>query len=393
MTTRTGPTHTTGTGTEPALERFIYTRAIPGARMDARMAYQLRWGKATWIPVLAVGAVLGVMILLMSYWGMGSYWHYAYYVPLLGYYVMWSICQSHYFKCDPQPNWGGFARQWVSITSAVLIFYVNEWIIGDVVGIRGAYPADVAPNIIMAGHFTFIVLGFFFFGMDDFMFKGALSKGIKNDAHKAILWFAVIWITWIPVYAIPGVWASAMDGFDGAKLNMFLACFQWTIMMQMMTAITWRDLLGETKFKSDYHRGAIMLAIALAMGAIIGFFCYSMIDWISPEIPASNIWHHVLYMGTYPLIPIIMFGVYSNHFNHIPNTRNKTIARTAVIAMAVVAWDFAFRFIVAPSGIFGEHTWDHHFDLYFNFTISILPLSHHWFCGRLGALKEVPDAK
>lgn len=357
------------------------------------MAYALRWGKWTWIPVLVVSGILGVVILIMGYWGMSTTWFYAVYVPMLGYYVMWSICQSHYFKCNPKPNWEGFARQWVSITGAVFIFWVNEWIIGDVVGINEVYTSAVAPNIVMAGHFTFIILGFFFFGMDDFMFKGALSKRIKSDAWKAVLWFAVIWIVWIPVFAIPGLWASALEGFDGGKLNMFLACFQWTIMMQMMTAITWRDLLGETKFKNDYHRGAIMLSIALAMGVLIGSFCYYIIDWLSPTLDASTIWHHVLYAGTYPLIPIIIFGVYSNHFNHMTDTKKKTIARTAFIAALVVMWYFAFRFIVAPSGIFGEHEWYKHFDLYFNFTISIIPLSHHWFCARLGAVKEVPDPK
>jgi hypothetical protein len=350
------------------------------------MAYRLRWGKRTWIPVLAVAAVLGTLILIMSYWWMGDWWHYAYYVPLLGYYVMWSICQSHYFKIKPEPSWRGFSRQWVSITSAVFIFYTNQWIIKDVVGVEGS-------GVIMAGHFTFIILGFFLFGMDDFMFNGALSRGLKSDAHKAILWFSMIWIIWVPVFAVGGVWASALDEFDPVRLNMFLACFQWTIMMQMMTAITWKDLLGATKFNSDYSRGAIMLSIALVMGAAIGFFCYSLLDWIAPELSASDRWHHVLYMGTYPLIPIIMFGVYSNHLNHIQNIRNKTIARTAIIAAAVVAWYFAFRFLVAPSGIFGEHHWYHHFDLYFNFTISILPLSHHWFCGRLGAVVEAPEAK
>jgi hypothetical protein len=40
-------------------------------------------------------------------------------------------------------------------------------------------------------------------------------------------------------------------------------------------------------------------------------------------------------------------------------------------------------------GLFGEqHGWHHHLDLYFNFTVSIIPLTHHWFCGKAGFMKE-----
>ena len=139
------------------------------------MEYELRWGNNTWIAALVVSGIIGVIILLSSYWGVGEAWHNMYYVPLLGYYVMLSICQSHYFKVDPEPSWNGLSRQWVSITGAVFIFYVHEWIMNDIIGIQ--------DSLIMSSQFMFIILGFFFFGMDDFMFKGQLSKWLKNDSQ------------------------------------------------------------------------------------------------------------------------------------------------------------------------------------------------------------------
>jgi len=340
----------------------------------------LRWGKATWLIALIVSGLIGVFILLSSYWGMGDAWHNMYYVPLLGYYVMLSICQSHYFKLKPEPTWKGLARQWVSITGAVFIFYAHEWLMGDIIGIPDA--------LIMPGQFIFIVLGFFFFGVDDFMFKGQLAAWIKSDAVKAIFWYVIVWVCWLPLYAFDWGLSGALGAFNDVRFFWFLASFQWVIMMQMMVAITWRDYLDTVDFKSNIDRGIKLLSAAMIAGFIIAFMCYQAVHFLEPGIAEADKWHHVLYMGTYPLIPIILFGIYSNHFNHIKDTFKKTQSRTLWIAAWVVAGWLIFRMIIAPSGIFGEHPWWHHFDLVFNFTVSIIPLSHHWFCGRIGFLKE-----
>jgi hypothetical protein len=360
------------------------------------MAYEFRWGKLTWVVALVVGGIIGVTILWLDFQKMGVGWHGGYYMAMLGYYVMFSICQSHYFKCKTTPNWEGFARQWVSITSAVLIFYVNRWVMAEVIG--------VPANLVMAGQFFFIVLGFFLFGMDDFMFKGALSRWMKHDALKAIFWFAMIWVGWYVLFAAEWGLGKALGDYDALANNIFLGGFQWAIMMSMMIAITWRDFLETIKWKSDIQRGAVLLPFALGMGFALGYICYLFIGAIQPMVEPDVIltsvdkWHHVLYMGTFPLIPIIIFGVYSNHFNHIKDATKKMAARTAWVATWVITGYFIFHYITMASGLFtpaGGHEpgWFHGQDLIFNFTVSIIPLSHHWFCGRLGFLKEVPDAK
>ena len=343
------------------------------------MEYELKWGKNTWFVALIVAGLLGVFILLSSYWGMGEAWHNMYYVPLLGYYVALSICQSHYFKVNPNPSWSGLARQWVSITGAVFIFYAHEWLMGDIIGI----PRD----LIMAGQFIFIVLAFFFFGMDDFMFKGQLSKWLKVDSAKAVFWYFVIWLFWLVLFAFPWGLSAAMDGFSDVRFFWFLASFQWVIMIQMMVAITWRDYLDTVKFKDNYDRGIKLLTFAVLAGFVIAFMCYQIVHFLEPGIAEADKWHHVLYMGTYPLIPIIIFGIFSNHFNHVKDIYLRAQYRTLWIAALVVIGWVMFRVIIEPTGIFGEHPWWHHFDLVFNFTISIIALSHHWFCGRIGFLK------
>ncbi len=347
------------------------------------MEYELKWGKNTWLVALLISGLLGVFILLSSYWGMGEGWHTMYYVPLLGYYVVLSICQSHYFKANPNPSWGGLSRQWVSITGAVFIFFAHEWIMVSLIGI----PRGPNGSILMGGQFIFIVLGFFFYGMDDFMFNGQLSKWIKHDSLKAVFWYFVIWVFWLFLFAFDWGLSAALGSFNSVHFFWFLASFQWVIMMQMMVAITWRDHIDTMKFKDNYDRGIKLITFAMLAGFVIAYMCYLIVDFLGPGIAEADKWHHVLYMGTYPLIPIIVFGIYSNHFNHIKDTYLKTQHRTLWIAALVVIGWVLFRLVIAPSGIFGEHPWWHHFDLVFNFTISIIALSHHWFCGRIGFLK------
>lgn len=345
------------------------------------MSVKLRWGSYTWIPALLMGGIIGTVILAISWNVMGEEWHGYWYVPLLGYYVLLSICQSHYFKVPWKgPNLYGLGRQWVSISGAVFIYLVNGYIINDIVGISN-------PNIAMAGHFAFIVFGFFFYGWDDFFFKGALVRWMKIDALKAIFWYVFIWIFWYFVFAIPGGPVSALDKFQPAVLNMILGTFQWVIMMEMMTAITWREFIDSIKWPNDYVRGIVTLSFAIIAGMIIANISYALVNGVKPELAGADKWHHVLYMGTYPLIPIILFGLYSNHFNHISDLKKKTVSRTAWLVIMVIVEYFIFRFAIAPSGIFGEHVWWHHFDLYFNFTVSIIPLTHHWFCQRWGFVR------
>jgi len=345
-----------------------------------KMEYKLRWDKSTWLIALVVSGIIGVGILLMSYRGLGEAWHNAYYVPLLGYYVVLSICQSHYFKVKPEPSWNGLARQWVSITGAVFMFYGHEFLMKDVMGISSGAE-------LMSSQFMFIVLGFFFFGMDDFMFKGQLSKWLKHDALKAIFWYVMMWIFWFVLFALPWSLVGALGDFNDVRLFWFLGSFQWVIMMSMMIAITWRDYLETIKFKNNIDRGIKLLTFSLLAGFVIAFMCYQIVNSLVPGIAEADKWHHVLYMGTYPLIPIILFGIYSNHFNHVKNEFKKAQFRTLWIAAWVIAGWIIFRLVIAPSGLFGDHPWWHHFDLVFNFTISIIALSHHWFCGRIGFMK------
>jgi len=387
------------------------------------MNYELKWGNRTWLYALALGLGIGLAVLLIfkSMLGDKTFWNY--YSPMLGYYVLISICQSHYFRREPKPDMGGIFRQFVSIFGAVLIFYVNESVMLYIFGVPQA--GGFAPpteyihgSILTGGHFTFIVFGFFIYGFDDFMFKGKLVGWMKNDLVKALFWYLVIWVVWgILFYSDIGAGrAHSKDTFDGMALNRMLAISQWMIIMSLLYALVFRDWLSDLQersgIESDMMFGLLLFGAAALIGAGIAYLLFYTAPLISPagaHLTDSETWHHVLYMGTYPLTPAVLLGLYTANFNHVRGTGSRVVRRLAVLIPSIIALYFAYHwFIARPEilinffadgtvdkgmGLFGEphHNWYHQLDLYFNFTVSIIPLTHHWFCGKAGFMREVPD--
>jgi hypothetical protein len=390
------------------------------------MAYELKWGNRTWLYALALGLGIGLPVLLIFNEMLGfensrkAFWNY--YSPMLGYYVLISICQSHYFRRDPKPDMGGLFRQFVSIFGAVLIFYVNQAIMLNIFDLPVA-GAGTPPEyylqggIVMAGHFTFIVFGFFIYGFDDFMFKGKLVGWMKSDLMKALFWYFFIWLVWaILFYWEDGIAKAAKaSSFDKEALDRMLAISQWTIIMSLLYALVFKDWLpylqDKLRMKNDLLYGVFLLLAAFFIGLAISYLLFFIAPNISTasEITDQETWHHVLYMGTYPLIPAILLGVYTKNFNHIENPNGKVFRRLMVLIPGIVILYFAYHWIIARPevvvnyffddavkpgfGLFGrpEKNWYHQLDLYFNFTVSIIPLTHHWFCGKAGFVREVVD--
>jgi hypothetical protein len=354
------------------------------------MNYKLRWGSNTWIPALLVSGMLGILILITSIHIMGEEWHSTYFLPMLGYYVLISICQSHYFKSRPEPNWEGFSKQAVSIIGAIILFFMNRWIMGTLIGIP--------EKLVLPGQLTLIVFGFFLFGWDDFMFLGSLSRWLKVDALKALFWYLFIWLVWYVLYAMPSGPIAALGKFNRLNLEYILASSQWTIIMSLMIAITWKDYLASLQFSSEISRGIALTVFSIVIGFTLAYICFLLLNLVSDLNPAIAIvneegardipatWHHILYIATYPLIPLVLFGLYTNHFNHITDLKKRAIMRTGFLFILMLIGYVIYRFAIAPTGIFGHHPWWHHEDLVFNFTVAIIALSHHWFNGRLGFL-------
>ena len=380
------------------------------------MGYVLKWGNRTWMYALALGLGAGMALLLFWYQMAGVENFFNYYSPMLGYYVLLSICQSHYFKREPKPAFNGMFRQLFSIFGAVVIFFVNQFIMLYVFNVPGteAFPDHLLYQgpIVMSGHFTFIVFGFFIYGFDDFMFKGKLSAWMKNDTLKAFFWYIVIWVVWGLIFYMEAgpVKAASFENWDVLHQDRILAVSQWIIIMSLMIPLVFKDYMPvfqkKLNIENDLLFGLVVLILAAAIGAAIAYFCYGLTEYIAPwgDISPADKWHHVLYMGTFPLTPVILMGVYSNNFSNIEDPFNRVVKRVMYLIPLVVLSYFAFHLIIAqpellpnkllgtdlPSdmGFFGEKHWYHHLDLYFNFTVSIIPLTHHWFCGRAGFVKE-----
>jgi len=380
------------------------------------MGYELRWGKSTWIYALALGFGLGMPIILI-FWemlGQKAFWNY--YSPMLGYYVLISICQSHYFRRKPEPDMSGLFRQFVSIFGAVFIFFLNQTIMINVFGVPSE-PAGALLHggIIMSGHFTFIVFGFFIYGFDDFMFKGKLVGWMKKGVVKTVFWYLFIWLLWYLLFYMKGGVGQAYStaAWDAADMDRVLAISQWIIIISLLYALVFRDWLPDLQkrlhLKNDYLYGLFLLAAAAGLGAGISYLLFAVVPYIAPwehELTFGEKWHHILYMGTYPLIPAILMGVYTPNFSWVKTSGKRVLMRVALLIPSIILAYFAFHLIIAEPelipnyffpgllsegmGIFHrEGGWYHQLGLYFNFTVSIIPLTHHWFCGKAGFMKEI----
>ncbi|MFW3146959.1 MAG: hypothetical protein ACMUIE_09130 [Thermoplasmatota archaeon] len=377
------------------------------------MDYQLRWGNRTWLYGAALGLGFGLAILLLfkEMLGPAAFWNY--YSPMLGYYVLISICQSHYFRREPRPDMGGLFRQFASIFGAIVIFFVNQWIMISIFAVpQTPHPVLFNGGIVMAGHFSFIVFGFFIYGFDDFMFKGKLVGWMKNDLLKAVFWYFFIWGVWLVLfYWLIGGGYSA-EKFDKERLDNLLAVSQWIIIMSLLYALVFRDWIPELQkkmgIKNDIAYGLFLLVAAGVIGAAIAYFSYYVFFPLIEEDPLTSAerWHRILYFGTFPLTPAILMGTYTTNFVGTKTAGMRVVKRIAILVPVIFLLYFAFHLIIAEPylipnfispdlmrediGIFHEHGgWFHQLDLYFNFTVSIIPLTHHWFCGKWGFMKKV----
>ncbi|MBN1538862.1 MAG: hypothetical protein JW939_01860 [Candidatus Thermoplasmatota archaeon] len=385
------------------------------------MSYVLRWGNRTWLYGAMFGLGIGMAVLLIFWQMLGKEAFLNYYSPMLGYYVLLSICQSHYFRRKPVPDMGGLFRQFASIFGAVVIFFVNQTIMINIFAVPEiTHPVLDHGGIVMTGHFSFIVFGFFIYGFDDFMFKGKLVGWMKNDVVKAVFWYLIIWVVWVFLFYFGvGKGHSALE-YSSENMDQLLAISQWVIIMSLLYALVFKDWLPDLQMKlrmrNDYLFGAFLFVAAVAIGAAVAYLCYAALPHIAPwEEPLTNgeRWHRVLYMGTYPLTPAVLLGLYSNNFTSTSSAGWRVVKRLIVLIPLIVLLYFFFHLVIAQPelipnwlstnwispglldegmGIFhSEGGWYHQLDLYFNFTVSIIPLTHHWFCGKWGFMKKIEE--
>lgn len=360
--------------------------------------YKVRWGNITAAIMFTLVFFIGTFILYLVYTrgeavtNKGVF--YQYYSPLLGYFVVASICQSHYFRTSPTPTLHYGIRYFVSIGAALILFASNV-LIFDALGIHN--------DDWMRGHFLWILFGFYMFGFDDFLFAARLSKPLKHDPLKAALWYTVIWIMW---------GAMTVWGFigDGEKFNHFAGHYQWSVILILIFAVQWKDIIPEfpkfwTGFRNPYLLGIALTLITAIGGYLIGEALFSLNQWRFPEITDNDNWHHVLYQGTYPLTPIIIFGLYTRdlaigqyivlpiHLAGIKNVWVRTLARTMEVVVGAFALYLFFHLMLMPTEFLYVATdahvphpykWYKSIDLYWNFTVSILALTWHWFTARYG---------
>jgi len=366
------------------------------------MEYKLRWGDRTALYTILMAFLSGTFIVWAAYklaedaaHGTAtikaeSQFFWPYYSPLLGYFVVASICQSHYFKTSGMKLEHSI-RYFVSIGAACVLFGTNEIMF---------YKLGIANHEHMTAHFLWILLGFYLFGFDDFLYAGKLSKlpaklvggsgrlsrFLGHNSFKASIWYVVIWIIW-------GIIVARGTMEDHKTFNNFAGPYQWAVILLLLCAVQLKDIVPLAPHKNVYVRGTFWLSFTLVGGIVIGYFLFWLNGLAFDGITDGDNWHHVLYQGTYPLTPIIIFGLYTNHLGNVDNIWKRAALRSAVVAAGVVALYFFFHAVLIPTGIYDvPGVWYHRIDLYWNFTVSIIPLTWAWFTARWGFMEPVgPD--
>jgi len=309
-----------------------------------------RWGKWTpWITTVFFLA-LGSLIVALAH-GQGEHFFHGYTI-CLGYFVAWGIAQSHYFKVNQDtPYVKGLLIYPLIIVLSIISYYFGNWV----------FKAINVPVIF--GHFTFIMLGFFIFGLDDFIFNGRLSKWLKSDFLRFLFWFLVIIVIWICLFSF------VLKEEEEAHFWQFFGMFQWPIVCLLVYALLIR-VPGKTLSFGRQFRNFLLLFI---IGLVFAYFFRIL----------SASWHEVLNYGTVPLLPIIIQGLYFRKLSYI----SERIYAVGALSL----WQFILFFIMMMTGVLGIMPEKIHDGpmLQWCFTVAILPLAHYWFTRFWGVKKVV----
>lgn len=313
-----------------------------------------RWGKWTpWITTVFFLA-LGSLIIALAY-GQGEHFFHSYTI-CLGYFVAWGIAQSHYFRVKQNtPYAKGLLIYPLIIVLSVLSYHLGNWI----------FKAANVP--ITFGHFTFIMLGFFVFGFDDFVFDGKLSKWLKGDFLRFLFWFLVIIVIWVFLFSFVLK--------KEARFWQFFGMFQWPIVCLLAYAL----LIKVPGKKLSFHRQFMNFLLLFVFGFASAYhykFC-------------NLSWHSILNVGTFPLLPIIIHGLYFERWPSHPNSMLKIFIRITILLVAYrIQWILFIMIIAGKLGPEGIHISDA-LALQWCFTVAILPLAHFWFTKFWGFKKVV----
>lgn len=306
-----------------------------------------RWGKWTpWIATLFF-LILGSAIVAIAHARGDSFFHA--YTICLGYFVAWSIAQSHYFSVTKEKPYAvGLLIYPLIVCFAVIAYHFGNTIF-----------SALGVNVTF-GHFVFIMLGFFVYGFDDFMFGGKLSRWLKYEILRFYFWTLIIIVIWIILFSF--VLKKEEQFWQ------FFGMFQWPIVCLLAYALLIKVREKTLSFGRQLRNFVLLFIVGF------GFAYFFKITGFS--------WHLVLNLGTFPLLPIIMVGLYFGY--------SKTADRISE------AWYMSFCMIVLfvlimIIGVLGFKETDPSKmpALQWCFTVAILPLAHYWFTKFWGFKKMV----
>lgn len=349
--------------------------------MNQNAQYEVKFGNWMQLLALCLCTFIGTLITRFFFLKGGEVFHD--YVLWLGWFVVLSIGQSHDLQPRNYPHASGLIRYPITIIAAYLIHLGTQsfcqW-------------GRIDP---FYGPVTFILLGFYFLGVDDFIFGGRIAQKLRagrihanSNASEMNYWFSGLTLLGLRFCCIATIWQAVrlilvqLSGFE-----FFFAFFQWSVIGLLMIAVPLKDLLRLSEQKLKWQLVAFFSTFGF--GLFMAGFLY-IFSWRLFAITGNTNWHLVLIQGTFPLCFVVLKALYGKGYEvFFPDKSELDVfGRTIGILIRSGLW-----FLVFSLGIIrffpGATLTSHNPGLAWSFTCAIILYTWYWYTRRWLVLKKV----
>lgn len=308
------------------------------------------------------------------------------YILWLGWFVVLSIGQSHDLQPWDKPHASGLWRYPITIIAAYLVHLITQYYY-----FHCQSPAFFAPFF---APITFILLAFFFLGIDDFIFGGRIAQKLRvgkihanSNASEVNYWLSGLTLLGLRFCGIVLIWHAVyfiLVRFSG--FNFFYAFFQWAVIGLLLIAVPLRDLL---KLSGQELRWQITaFASTFAFGLFAAVFLFALNRKLF-AIAGNTNWHLVLIEGTFPLCFVVLKTLYGKGYEVFFPYKPELDILWRITGILIKSGLWFLIFSLGFIKLFpGATLTSHNPGLAWNFTIAIILYTWHWYTRRWLVLKE-----
>ncbi|KAH3760847.1 hypothetical protein Pelo_7342 [Pelomyxa schiedti] len=349
--------------------------------------WQLRWGNRTWMLPLLISTILSMLIIAWAWRYKNGAWFGVMYVPLMGYYILFSIYQVHFYpsvpQATPEPSVKGMDRYIIIFIVTIVMWFLHN-------AVLSMYFKETKR--LVTAHISFIITGFFCGAWEDTCWgpvQFTKWPSVKNPAlfsktlHlRGIFWYSFSWLVWFLVVVL--ICGLGRTNPDWILLQWYLAVTQMAIVTQLSAGLWTKPFWETVTFVHPYSKGLIMTGAWWFNATSATLIIYFIASSCWPQGKPADIWHFCTTCGSYPLAPAVCFGLYGDTFKTLFSSKTAHAIFAYFFIAGVSILDFLlFHLVYTQFGVTpAAPTWFQDVDLVTNFTIVLFLLTWYWFTQR-----------